>query len=86
MAIELLKVPQPAVDDTAEKTGGKFPMHVHSEDGETFKEVRNEDELAAAVKDGWLRVDVDPETNKPAAEGASPKKAAAPKKAATRKK
>lgn len=77
--VTLKSVPQPKADTLHEESGGKFPMHVHSVDGETFKEVRSDEELAAALKDGWVRVDVQPDVNIPAEAAEAQKAKAAPK-------
>jgi len=80
--IELKEVPQPKADEIV--PGAKFPMHVHSEDGKSFRVVKTEDELSQAVADGWVRVDVDPTVNEPAPieDAPAPAAPAAPKAAA----
>lgn len=75
--IELKQVPQPQADEI--EPGAKFPMHVHSEDGETFKVVNSDEELTAAKAEGWKTHDAKPEVNEPVADDA---KADKPKAAA----
>lgn len=55
--LQMQSVPQPKAEDQP-APGAKFPAHVHRRNAETgqveAKDVANDEELKAALKDGWV--------------------------------